>query len=125
VTERGRILVLFLVAAVLVAGGAFAVGRATSGSDEPETAEAQPFEPASASEAKLSLASTPPVPALREPQQQSSGGSSGGGSDSGSEAQPTAPEAAAPAPSAPAPSAPAPAAPAPPAPQPEPPAAGE
>lgn len=117
-TDRGRATVLFLVAGLLVTGGAFAVGQAT-GSDDQSTPEAEPLQPASEPSAQPRLAQVPAVPPLRaEPEP-----ASGGGAPETAAPDVTTPEAEAPVAEVPAPEAPA--APQQPAPQPETPAVGE
>jgi hypothetical protein len=118
VTDRGRATALFLVAALLVAGGAFAVGQAT-GSDDAQAPEVQPLETEASSSPRARLAKVPAVPPLQaEPQEQSSSAAP----------EVAAPQAEAPAAEAPAAETPAPQAPVTPeqpAPQPETPAVGE
>jgi hypothetical protein len=118
VTDRGRATTLFVVAAAVVATGAFAVGQAT-GSDDPQAPEVQPLETEASSSSGPRLAKVPAVPPLQaEPQEQSSSATP----------EAAAPEAEAPAAEAPAAEAPAPQAPVTPeqpAQQPETPAVGE
>ena len=120
-TRQGRTAALFVLAAVVVAGGAFAVGQATG--SESGTSEAQPLDPASDSQARPELASTPPVPALRATRKKESGGGSGSTQAEAPQSQATAPQAEAPQAQTQAPQAPAPQQPA--APQPETPVPGE
>jgi hypothetical protein len=112
VTSRSQAVVLLLALAVLVAGAAYAVGKAAGG-DDAATNSAQPLEAAESHEAPQ-LAATPAVPPLRERPQAPSTGSGTA----------EAPAAEAPVTEAPAAQAPATETPAP-APQPETPAAGE
>jgi hypothetical protein len=117
VTSQGRTTIVILLAGLVIAGGAFALGKAT-GSSGSDGGEAQPLDQAAGEQASVNLTRVPAAPPMRARPTVSGG-------DSGSTASPQAeaPQAEAPAPQTPTPSAPTPQQPA--AQQPETPVAGE